>query len=256
MANTINAATLALNTASEKCCLLAYDDKRPEYVLKPGDTVQGTLSIGYGHTGPDVYVGQTCTPDQADAWRLADMGTAEAAVAKAEGTLKLTDNQFGALSDFVYNIGVPEFTGSTVRKLLVRGKLSLIPAEFAKWRFSKGVVMAGLVKRRALEAHLFMTPDTQPLDFGPADTPSITPDAVQQKNLLTSATAVGIVAATTIPLLAQPLQDTATQMAQFQDVAPFIPKACHYVGIGAMCCALWGKLRSIRQHNGTAAVPT
>ena len=254
MANTINAATLALNTASEQCRLTAYDDKRPDYALKPGDAILGTLSIGYGHTGPDVYVGQTCTQAEADNWRVNDLETAEAAVrAATPASVTLTDNEFGALSDFVYNVGTGNFQGSTIRKLLLRGKVTAIVAEFGKWVFAKGVREPGLVRRRAQEAHLFMTPDATPIQLAAADTPSMTPDPVKQTTLLTSATAAGIVAAGTVPLLAQPLQDTASQLQQFQDVAPFIPKFCHWIGISAMCCALVGKLRSIRQHNGTSA---
>lgn len=42
----------------EGCILFAYDDANDRRV-NPGDTVQGTLTIGYGHTGPGVVPGLT-----------------------------------------------------------------------------------------------------------------------------------------------------------------------------------------------------
>ena len=43
MPRTLNAATLLLNASTEQTRLMPYDDARPNYVLKPGDKVIGTL---------------------------------------------------------------------------------------------------------------------------------------------------------------------------------------------------------------------
>jgi GH24 family phage-related lysozyme (muramidase) len=45
--------------------LLAYDDKRPNYQLQQGDRVLGRLTIGYGHTGDNVFIGQTISKQEA-----------------------------------------------------------------------------------------------------------------------------------------------------------------------------------------------
>jgi len=49
----------------------AYDDARPEYDLKPGDKILGTLTIGYGHTDAardddeKIQIGDTVTEEEA-----------------------------------------------------------------------------------------------------------------------------------------------------------------------------------------------
>ncbi len=49
----------------------AYDDARPEYNLKPGDKILGTLTIGYGHTDAardddeKIQIGDTVTEEEA-----------------------------------------------------------------------------------------------------------------------------------------------------------------------------------------------
>lgn len=49
----------------------AYDDKRPDYKLKPGDKILGTLTIGYGHTDAardddeKIQIGDTVTEEEA-----------------------------------------------------------------------------------------------------------------------------------------------------------------------------------------------
>ena len=49
----------------------AYDDARPDYVLKPGDKIIGTLTIGYGHTNAArndddiIKIGDTVTEEEA-----------------------------------------------------------------------------------------------------------------------------------------------------------------------------------------------
>jgi GH24 family phage-related lysozyme (muramidase) len=49
----------------------AYDDARPDYVLKPGDKIIGTLTIGYGHTNAarnndeQINIGDTVTEEEA-----------------------------------------------------------------------------------------------------------------------------------------------------------------------------------------------
>ncbi len=262
MTNTINAATLALNTAGEACAQAfidtdgvkkyrAYDDKHPEKVLRPGDAVEGTLSIGYGHTGPDVYVGLVWTQQQVDDQRLTDMQVAESAVNDALANARnvtLTNNQFGAIADLVFNIGTGNFLKSRLRSLLVSGKLSLIPAEFPKWVKAKGAVEPGLQRRRAMEVHLYMTPDVVPVSFAPAEITSLTPDPVKEKTLLTSATAWGIATGMAAPALAQPLQDAASQLSPFTELGPWVHKAALSLGFGGMCCAMMGKFKTIKEH--------
>ena len=75
MPRTLDAATLRLNSSTETCRLVPYDDARPDYVLKPGDKIIGHLTVGYGHCGPDVHIGFVWTQAQADAAQIKDLAT-------------------------------------------------------------------------------------------------------------------------------------------------------------------------------------
>lgn len=131
MANTINAATLALNGASEACRLMLYDDARPNYVLRVGDKVLGTLTVGWGHTGGDVKIGQAWSQARADQVRQADLDRAAKIVA-AYVHLPLTDNQFGVLVDFVFNVGADNFLSSTLLARLNAGDYAAVPDQLAR----------------------------------------------------------------------------------------------------------------------------
>ena len=62
----VSAETRAKITEWEGEVLYAYDDANGRKI-GPGGAVAGTLTIGVGHTGPDVRPGQTITKAQADA---------------------------------------------------------------------------------------------------------------------------------------------------------------------------------------------
>jgi len=70
-------------------------------------------------------------------------------------TVELNQNQFDALVDFVFNLGYGDFKTSTLLKLLNAHAFDLAAEEFPRWKYSKGVVLKGLVRRRALEQALF-----------------------------------------------------------------------------------------------------
>ncbi|MDE2107380.1 MAG: lysozyme [Patescibacteria group bacterium] len=148
---------------SEECRLLAYDDARPDHVLHSMSDVHGTLTIGWGHTGKDVYVGQTCTQEQADAWRDADLTLASRCVDAALPGVSLTPGQRDAMIDFEYNTG--KLAGSTIQKKILAGDLAGVASELYRvdpdgtehgWIFAKGgVKMPGLITRRKREIALW-----------------------------------------------------------------------------------------------------
>ena len=145
---------LHLTEGFETKRLLAYDDKRPNYVLQPGDTILGTLTNGYGHTGPDVFIGQIVTDDQIVAWLQKDIAASAACVNRVV-TVALTQSQFDALVDFVFNAGPGNFEGSTLLRDLNAGNVAAAADQFDAWVYSKGVKMAGLLRRRMAESALF-----------------------------------------------------------------------------------------------------
>jgi lysozyme len=70
--------------------------------------------------------------------------------------VELTQNQYDALCSLIYNIGREAFKNSTLLKLLNVGKSPKdIGPQFDRWNKGGGRVLAGLVKRRAVERDLF-----------------------------------------------------------------------------------------------------
>lgn len=132
---------IQLVKASEGVRLVAYSD------------VKGVLTIGYGHTG-NVRPGQTITQAQAEDFLVQDMAAAADAVNRLV-QVKLTQNQFDALVDFVFNEGQGHFAGSTLLKLLNQRNYQAAAGQFRVWCMAGGVVLQDLVNRRAAERALF-----------------------------------------------------------------------------------------------------
>lgn len=139
----LGAAGLELIKEFEGCRLVGYLDQR------------GIPTIGYGHTGPQVSVGQSCTQDQADQFLLSDTHTAVLGVLKSLDVM-VTQNQFDALVSFTYNVGVGSEAHSTLIKQVNMGHNLLAGDEFLKWDHVNGVSNLGLLRRRQAEQALFL----------------------------------------------------------------------------------------------------
>ena len=152
----------------ERCLLRSYRDQG------------GVPTIGWGHTGPEVAVGQSMTQQEADDMFIRDMRFAEQCVGD-NTTVPLGDNQFGALVSFTFNCGVQAFASSSLLKALNAGNYNAVPAQMALWNKVKDrstgqlVVSNGLINRRAADIQVWSTSDT--LDPMPV---SITPAAPPQ----------------------------------------------------------------------------
>lgn len=139
----INQAGLALIKSFEGCELTAYRD------------AVGVLTIGYGHTGPDVHPDQVITQKQADYLLATDLIKFETAVS---GLLErsVTPNQFAALVSFAYNLGAGALQTSTLLRLTNKGDFVGAAKQFSRWANAGGQQLEGLVRRRAAEAALFL----------------------------------------------------------------------------------------------------
>ncbi len=135
---------LALTQRFEGCRYVAYQDS------------VGVWTIGYGHTR-GVHEGMTCTQAQALAWLVEDVASAEAEVNRVV-TVPLTQHEFDALVDFVFNLGDGSFEHSTMLRLLNAGDHANAVNEFRKWDKAGGVEVAGLLRRRLAEAAEFVEP--------------------------------------------------------------------------------------------------
>jgi lysozyme len=146
---TVSENGVALTMRFEGCDLESYPD--------PG-TRDDPWTIGYGHTGRDVKQCMKITQAQADAWLREDLAKAAACV-NANVKVPLTQNQFDALTDFCFNVGVGNFIASTLLRLLNAGNYAGAATQFDRWNLAAGRVLPGLVKRRLAERQLFMKPD-------------------------------------------------------------------------------------------------
>jgi lysozyme len=133
---------LALTEQFEGCRLTAYQDQ------------VGVWTIGYGHTGSEVCAGMTITPEDAQALLARDVSNAAAFVNQIV-QVDLTQEEFDALVDFVFNLGVGAFERSTLLRLLNAGEFAAAAAQFALWDRAGGAVVAGLLRRRQAETALF-----------------------------------------------------------------------------------------------------
>ncbi len=67
----------------------------------------------------------------------------------------LTDGQYGALCDFVFNVGVGNFRNSTLRRQVNARAYDRVPFEFRRWVYAGGKKLSGLETRREKEIALF-----------------------------------------------------------------------------------------------------
>jgi lysozyme len=153
---------LAALKTMEGLVLDAYDDATGKPVA-PGAHVAGTLTIGYGHIGSDVFPGLQWTQAKADQVLLDDTNKVAGVIAPLI-KVKLTPNQFSAFVCFAFNIGTEQkgFAGSTALRMANLGNLVAVPDAMRLWTKTtingQKVVSSGLVKRRELEVALWNTP--------------------------------------------------------------------------------------------------
>jgi lysozyme len=146
------------------------------------DDAAGHCTIGYGHL---VHTG-ACSGSESVEFRrgitreraLEILGEdAESAAAAVNDAVKvpLEQDQFDALTSFVFNVGAGAFRESTLLKLLNQGKYEDVPEQLDRWVKAGPRTLPGLVARRKVEGELFAHGAVQPADDG-----AMTTKAVQQ----------------------------------------------------------------------------
>jgi len=136
-------------TNREGMKLRAYKDKA------------GVWTIGFGHTGDDVTPTSVITKNQAHQLFKKDVRTVENAINKYV-KVPLSQNEFDALSSFVYNVGIKAFKNSTLLQLLNNGDKEGAADQFLVWtkardpKTGEKVQLKGLVRRRTAERDLFL----------------------------------------------------------------------------------------------------
>jgi GH24 family phage-related lysozyme (muramidase) len=112
-------------------------------------------TIGYGHTGPEVYKGLTVSVAFAEKILEADLEKFEKAV-NALIDVRLSQGEFDALVSFTYNCGWFALEDSTLRRRLNAGeeKCPVFQQELPRWVNGGNGPMPGLVRRREAEVEL------------------------------------------------------------------------------------------------------
>ena len=116
----------------------------------------GVWTIGYGHTGREVHGGMAISQDQADVLLHSDVASAVACVNRAVKT-EISQCQFDALVDFVFNLGCARLLSSTLLRHVNAGEFDLAAAQFLVWDHAGGVVVPGLLVRREAEMAVFQS---------------------------------------------------------------------------------------------------
>jgi len=131
------------------------------YRQRAAQLPDGRWTIGHGHT-LTARQGAEVSADDAEALLLYDL-IAVSHVLNEQVFVTLGQNEFDALSSFVFNIGAENFGRSSVLKRLNEGSAVMAAGAMELWRKAEvageKIVVDALVRRRAAERALFLTPD-------------------------------------------------------------------------------------------------
>lgn len=139
-----NQAGIALIRQFEGCKLKAYRD------------IAGILTIGVGHTGPDVLSNLYITPLKTEQLLAHDLERFEHGVEAALKGVEANENQFSAMVCLAYNIGLGAFEKSHLLSKFQTGDTEGAAEEFLRWNHAQGIVVEGLTRRRTAERELFL----------------------------------------------------------------------------------------------------
>jgi len=129
----------------EGCKLRAYPD--PATGGEP-------WTVGYGSTGPDIGPDTVWTQEQADADLAQRLDHVNSIVTQAV-RVRMSRQQRAAIVSLAYNIGTGAWLQSTMLKCINDSDYNRACGQFGVWIIANGVLMAGLIRRRAAEAELF-----------------------------------------------------------------------------------------------------
>lgn len=208
--------------------------------------VVGVWTIGYGFT-LGVQPGDTITKEQAKRRLARELESYEAAVTRA-CTNEPNQNEFDALVCFAFNVGIGGMRKSSVIKAHNRGDHQAAARAFQLWNKAGGVVYAGLTRRRAAEAALYLTP--MPDDVSdPAEGPAL--DMPQRIDPESSLSRSPIVAGSGIAAGATAAAEVARSVSDVREaLGDWLPWVLVAIAVGAAAYVAW--TRYLQRSQGWA----
>lgn len=134
---------------------------RPYYATAE-EKLKGIVTIGYGNTfypdGTKVKITDSRITQEKALYILEKTVEKFRIQVKRFVDVKLTKNQEDALVSFAYNVGIGNFSNSTLLKLVnINPNDAMIAKEFLKWNKQAGKELKGLTNRRIKESALYFT---------------------------------------------------------------------------------------------------
>ena len=124
----------------------------------------GVPTIGWGHT-KGVKIGQHITLAEAEDLLVEDIAPIERLLNGLK--INFRQEQFDALVSWIFNLGEGKFKGSTMyRRILEDARDEEITDQMVKWINASGRPLPGLMKRRVVEANLFIGYDRYKVNNG------------------------------------------------------------------------------------------
>lgn len=124
--------------------------------LKQYDDGTGVMTIGYGHTGPELPL--EVTPEEAAALLEDDIERIFMSILPSI-KVKIKECQLAACISLAFNIGPRNFKESTLLKKLNKEDFKGAVAEFPRWIYASNKRVEGLLNRRHKEMDLFNKED-------------------------------------------------------------------------------------------------
>lgn len=192
----------------------------------------GVLTCGYGATR-EVYKDTVWSQEYCEQRLMIDLNEHAEAVHHYV-TVPLTQNQYDALTSFIFNLGAGAFKSSTLLKKLNQSLYDEVPEQFMRWNKArvngKLTALAGLTRRRAAEAAMFSADAELTTEKG-APTMVQKPEVTATKSLRKSKTMAGA----GIAGAATAMNEVAAQIQGLVSYAPMLKTlflACAIGGIG------------------------
>lgn len=140
--------------------LRAYDDLQPSVKLTASTKIKGTLTIGIGHIGnvdgEPIKWNTTITTEKA--YELLKQDCSERVnILNSKLKVTITQNMFDALLSYCYNCGFGNAHAVKCIDYINKGQFEKASLEIKNGtNTSKGIVLAGLTRRRKSEYELFI----------------------------------------------------------------------------------------------------